>query len=80
MTLTGEPELHGIFSNFANFQGDHIAVFVVRHWQRRGDYHKLGEIAEAGMFALGGSARADRSGNARAARRDFDRAPIRPLW
>ncbi len=51
VTLTGEPELHGIFSNFASFPGDHIAVFVVRHWQRRGDYHKLGEIAEARMFA-----------------------------
>jgi ADP-ribose pyrophosphatase YjhB (NUDIX family) len=51
VTLTGAPALHGIFSNFASFPGDHIAVFVVRHWQRRDDYRKLGEIAEARMFA-----------------------------
>ena len=30
VTLTGEPKLHGIFSNNASFSGDHIAVFVVR--------------------------------------------------
>ena len=52
VTLTAAPVLHGIFANFANFPGDHIAVFVVRHWQRRSEYRKLGEIAEAGMFAV----------------------------
>ena len=51
VTLTNAPELHGVFSNFASFPGDHIAVFVVRHWHRRKDYRKRGEIAEARMFA-----------------------------
>jgi len=51
VTLTAPAALHGVFSNFGNFPGDHIAVFVVRHWQRRGDYRKSGEIAEARMFA-----------------------------
>ncbi len=50
--LTGRPLLHGIFSNNASFPGDHIAVFVVRAFERRGNYVKRGEIAEAGMFAL----------------------------
>jgi ADP-ribose pyrophosphatase YjhB (NUDIX family) len=49
--LSGPPELHGVFSNFASFPGDHIAVFVVRQWQRREDYRKRGEIAEARMFS-----------------------------
>ena len=50
ITVLSEPALHGVFSNFASFPGDHITVFVVRHWQRRDDYRKLGEIAEARMF------------------------------
>jgi len=51
VTLTGPPVLHGIFSNNANFPGDHIAVYLVRHWTRVGEYRQKGEIAETGMFA-----------------------------
>ena len=49
--LTRPAQLHGIFANFGSFPGDHIALFVVRDWERRVDYRKFGEIAEAGMFA-----------------------------
>ena len=51
VTLTAPAQLHGIFANFTSFPGDHIALFVVRGWERRGDYHKRGEIAEAQMRA-----------------------------
>ena len=51
VSLTEPAELHGVFANFASFPGDHIAVFVVRHWRRRENYRRRGEIAEAGMFA-----------------------------
>lgn len=51
VTLTGPPLLHGIFSNNANFPGDHIAVYLIRAWTRRGRHVQLGEIAEAEMFA-----------------------------
>ena len=50
VTLTEPAELHGVFANFTSFPGDHIALFVVRHWQRRDGYYQRGEIAEAGMF------------------------------
>ena len=51
VSLTAAPQLHGVFSNATNFPGDHIAVFVVRHWRRPTDYRRRGEIAETGMFA-----------------------------
>jgi ADP-ribose pyrophosphatase YjhB (NUDIX family) len=80
VTLTGEPELHGVFSNFTSFPGDHIAVFVVRHWQRRGDHRKLGEIAEARMFAWEDlPERIDPGTRARLAE-IFDGASRRELW
>jgi ADP-ribose pyrophosphatase YjhB (NUDIX family) len=80
VTLTAAPELHGIFSNFASFQGDHIAVFVVRHWERREDYRKRGEIAEARMFAQGElPERIDVGTRARLAE-IFDGATTRDVW
>jgi ADP-ribose pyrophosphatase YjhB (NUDIX family) len=80
VTLTGEPALHGIFSNFENFQGDHIAVFVVRHWQRRGEYRKRGEIAEARMFAANELPQAIDPGTRTRLAEILDGAPLRPLW
>ncbi len=80
VTLTAAPELHGIFSNFASFPGDHIAVFVVRHWQRREDYRKRGEIAEARMFARKDlPERIDPGTRARLAE-ILDGAKMSPLW
>lgn len=32
--VTAPPALHGIFTNFDNFSGDHIAVFIVRGWRK----------------------------------------------
>ena len=53
VSLTAPAALHGVFANFTNFPGDHIAVFVVRHWRRRENYYRRGEIADAGMFEGG---------------------------
>lgn len=80
VTIEGAPELHGIFSNFASFPGDHIAVFVVRQWTRRAEYRKRGEIAEARMFARGElPERIDPGTRARLAE-IFDGAKRRDLW
>jgi len=80
VSLTGPPELHGIFSNNASFAGDHIAVFVVRQFERRGDYWKRGEIAEARMFAREDlPERIDPGTRARIAE-IFDGSPLKPLW
>ena len=80
VTLTGAPVLHGIFANFASFPGDHIAVFVVRHWQRRGDYHKRGEIAAAGMFAAGDLPERTDAGTKARLDEILNKAPVKALW
>lgn len=80
VTLTGRPSLHGIFSNNASFPGDHIAVFVVRQFERRGGYVKRGEIAEAAMFALDDLPRQIDSGTRARIAEIFDGAPLSPLW
>jgi ADP-ribose pyrophosphatase YjhB (NUDIX family) len=80
VTLTKAPEFHGAFSNDANFAGDHIALFVVRHWRRRGDYRQRGEIAEARMFAWQDlPERVDPGTRARLAE-IFGKAPIGSRW
>jgi ADP-ribose pyrophosphatase YjhB (NUDIX family) len=80
VTLTGTPELHGIFSNNASFPGDHIAVFLVRHFERRGSYFKRGEIAEARMFAREDLPERIDPGTLRRISEIFDNAPLNPLW
>ena len=80
VSLTGPVELHGLFSNFASFPGDHIAVFVVRHWRRRADYRKRGEIAEASMFALESLPERINPGTRARLAEIFDKAPLSALW
>ena len=80
VTLTGEPKLHGIFSNNASFSGDHIAVFVVRQFERRGDYFKRGEIAEAAMFSRADLPRQIDPGTRARIAEIFDDTPLRPHW
>jgi ADP-ribose pyrophosphatase YjhB (NUDIX family) len=80
VTLTGAPVLHGIFANFASFPGDHIAVFVVRHWQRRGDYRKRGEIAAAGMFAAGDLPERTDAGTRARLDEILNKTPVKALW
>jgi ADP-ribose pyrophosphatase YjhB (NUDIX family) len=75
-----EAQLHGIFGNFTSFPGDHIAVFVVRHWQRKENYRKRGEIAETGMFARSELPAETDAGTRTRLAEIFDRSPISQLW
>jgi ADP-ribose pyrophosphatase YjhB (NUDIX family) len=80
ITLEAPPQLHGVFGNFASFPGDHIAVFVVRHWQRREDYYRRGEIAEARMFAQRNLPEHTDPGTRVRLEEILDGAPRRALW
>jgi len=52
--LTGRPALHGVFSNFRRFPGDHVALFVVRQWRQPEAPERNAEIAEAEFFEPAG--------------------------
>lgn len=80
VTLTGAPELHGVFANFTNFPGDHIAVFIVRQWQRKENYRAPLEIAESGMFAPAAPPDPTDPGTRNRLAEIFGRAPLSPMW
>jgi ADP-ribose pyrophosphatase YjhB (NUDIX family) len=81
VSLTGPVELHGVYSNFASFPGDHIAVFVVRNWRRKdGDHWKLGEIAEARMFGRDELPEKIERGTRARIDEIFDASPKTSLW
>ncbi len=46
------PVLHGVFTNFTRFAGDHIAVFIVRHWHQPSIPQPNMEIAEQKFVAF----------------------------
>jgi ADP-ribose pyrophosphatase YjhB (NUDIX family) len=52
LEVRGKPRLHGIFSNFKRFKGDHIAVYVVEDWERPRDPLPSLEILEQRFFAI----------------------------
>ena len=80
MHLTEPAQLHGIFGNFTSFPGDHIALFVVRHWRRNENYRKLGEIAETGMFARKDLPNETDAGTRNRLAEIFDGSPISQMW
>jgi ADP-ribose pyrophosphatase YjhB (NUDIX family) len=50
--ITAPPQLIGIYSHFDIFPGDHIVLFLVRHWRRDVIPKPNAEITESGFFTL----------------------------
>ena len=80
VTFQRPPVLHGIFSNNANFPGDHIAVYLIRDWTRREGYLRTGEIAEAQMFAADDIPARTDADTRRRLDEIFGGAPLNPKW
>ena len=51
ITVAGEPQLFGVYSNAASFPNDHIVLFVVRDWRQDRVPAPNYEIAEQRFFA-----------------------------
>lgn len=54
VVLDGPAELFSVYGHFDVFPGDHIALFVVRHWRQARVPAPSHEIAEQGFFPLDG--------------------------
>jgi ADP-ribose pyrophosphatase YjhB (NUDIX family) len=80
VSLAGPPLLHGVFANFASFPGDHIALFVVRNWQRRDDHANQGEIAEAQLFGRDELPERTDPGTRLRLAEIFDGVALSPMW
>lgn len=52
IVLDGPAVLFGVYGHFDVFPGDHIALFVVRHWRQPRVPEASREIAEHGFFPL----------------------------
>ena len=50
--LASPPRLHGVFTNFRSFPGDHIVFYVIRQWTRKTIPPPNAEILEQDFFAL----------------------------
>jgi 8-oxo-dGTP pyrophosphatase MutT (NUDIX family) len=50
IAVDGAPELMGIYDNRCVFPGDHVAIYIVRHWHRIRATAPNMEIAEIGFF------------------------------
>jgi ADP-ribose pyrophosphatase YjhB (NUDIX family) len=48
--ISDAPEVFGIYSNFVQFPGDHVVLFVVRAWRQVATPQTTREIAEHGFF------------------------------
>lgn len=78
--LDQAAELHGMFANNASFPGDHIAVFIVRHWTQREIPKPNAEIAEQAFFASGDLPTATDAGTRRRIDEIFNARKISADW
>jgi ADP-ribose pyrophosphatase YjhB (NUDIX family) len=78
--LTGPAELFGIYSNRGLFPGDHVALYVVRHWRTKHAFKPGLEIAAAEFFAPDALPADLTAGTRRRLDEILGKAPPSPFW
>lgn len=76
---TETPALFGLYTNFASFPGDHIALFAVRQW-RRNAWSPNREIVEAGFYARDALPDDTTPGTQARLAEMFDGTPVSDVW
>jgi ADP-ribose pyrophosphatase YjhB (NUDIX family) len=78
--VKGCPQLHGLFANFAWLPSDHIALFVIREWERPQVPPPNREIVESRFFPRDGLPPDVKPAVVRRLNEIFSGAPIVPYW
>lgn len=78
--VKGAPEFHGLFANFAILPSDHIALFVVREWERPEAPGRNREILESRFFPRDELPKGATPGVVRRVKEIFEGAPKQAHW
>ncbi|MBI4724008.1 MAG: NUDIX domain-containing protein [Rhodomicrobium sp.] len=80
VVVKGRPQLHGFYANLTALPSDHIALFIVREWERPAIPPPNKEIVESRFFSRTDLPADVTQGTARRLREIFGRAPVEPHW
>jgi len=80
VVLSAEPELFGLYANFRAFPGDHVALYIVRHWEQPHPPRPTHEIAAHGFFTKEDLPDDTHQSTARRIRELLEGAPRSPTW
>jgi ADP-ribose pyrophosphatase YjhB (NUDIX family) len=80
VTLTGEPRLLGIYTNFNVLPRDHVAAFVIPHFTRGTPPPSSFEIREQGFFPVDALPEATTAGTRARLAEVLDNVPISLAW
>lgn len=80
VVVKGSPQLFGLFANFAVLPSDHVALFIVREWERPNVPRSNREIVESRFFARADLPPDITAGTSRRLKEIFEGAPISAHW
>lgn len=80
VVVKARPVLHGLFANVNTLPSDHIAVYVVREWERPSAPKPSYEIQESEFFPVDDVPKDTSPGTRRRLAEIFENAPTDPFW